>query len=140
MVAPFEYQSQMIGMTHSHTRMSSKVIQKHFDNRFEIVEDQRHSPLKSGSGFFKAEGHLSICKGTPRKNKSSLMLVLMFDSYLILSGKSVHKRKHLASCTLIQNLIDKWCGKIIFRTGTIQVTEISAYVDRSLLLINQNRV
>ena len=68
------------------------------------------------------------------------MLVLRFDLYLIVSGKAVHKGKYLASCTLIQNLIDKWCGKIIFRMGMIQVTEISACTNRSLLLIHRNRV
>ena len=68
------------------------------------------------------------------------MLVLRFDLYLIVSEKDVHKGKYLASRTLIQNMIDKWCGKIIFRTSTIQVMEISAYADRSLFLINKNGV
>ena len=130
----------MVGMTHPLMRMSSKIIQKDFNNRFEIMEDQGHSSLKSGFGVFKAEGHLPICKGTPRTNKGSLMLVLRFDLYLIVSGKSIHKGKYLASRTLIQNLINKWCGKIILRTGTIQVMEISAYTDSSLLLINRKEV
>ena len=68
------------------------------------------------------------------------MLFLRFDLYLILSKKAFHKGKYLASRTLIQNLINKWCGKIILRIGTIQVTEISAYTDRSLLLMNWNGV
>ena len=136
MVASFEYQSQMIVMTHSHTRMSNKVIQKYFDNRFEIMEDQGHSPLKSCSDVFKAKRHLTICKGSPRTNKGNFMLVLRFNLYLIIPEEAVHKRKYLASRTLIQNLINKWCGKIILRIGTIQVTELNAYVDRSLLLIN----
>ena len=104
------------------------------------MEDQGHIPLKSGSGVFKAERHLLIRKGTPWTNKGSLMLVLRFDLYLIVSGKSIHKGKYLASRTLIQNLINKLCGKIILRTGTIQVTKISAYMDCSLLLIYQNRI
>ena len=104
------------------------------------MEDQGHIPLKSGSGIFKAERHLSICKGTPRKNKGSLMLVLRFDLYLNVSGKSIHKGKYLASHTLIQNLINKWCGKITLRIGMIQVMEINAYMDCSLFLIHQNEV
>ena len=68
------------------------------------------------------------------------MLVLGFNLYLIVSGKAIHKRKYLATRTFIQDLIYKWCGEIIFRTGMIQVTEISRYVDLSLLLINQNGV
>ena len=138
MVAYFKYQSQLIGMTHSHTRMSSKVIQKYFDNPFEIVEDQGHVPLKSSSGVLKAKRHFSICKSSPRTNKCSLMLVLGFNLYLIVSGKVVHKRKYLATSTFIQDLIYKWCGEIIFRIGTIQVMEFSAYTDCSLLLIRGN--
>ena len=140
MAASFEYQSQVIGMTHSHTGMSSKVIQKYFNNRLEIVEDQGHRPLKSSFGVFKAERHFLICKCSPRTNKCSLMLVLRFYLYLIISGKAVHKGKNLATCTLIQNLINKWCGEIVLRTGTIQITEISTYADRSLLIINRNEV
>ena len=68
------------------------------------------------------------------------MLVLGFDLYLIVSRKSVHKGKYVASRTLIQNLINKWCEEIVLRIGTIQIMEISTYVDRSLLLINWNGV
>ena len=138
--AYFENQSQVIRMMHSHTRMSSKVIQKYFNNWFEIMEDQGHSLLKSGSGVLKAKMHLPICKGSPRTNKGSLMLVLRFNLYLIVSGKAVHKGKNIATHTLIQNLINKWCGEIVFKTGMIQVTWISAYTDRSLLLIHWNRI
>ena len=104
------------------------------------MEYQGHSPLKSGFGVFKAEGHLLICKGTPRTNKGSLMLVLGFDLYLIVSEKSIHKEKKLATYTLMQNMINKWCGEIVLRTSTIQIMEISTYADRSLLLIHSNVV
>ena len=66
------------------------------------------------------------------------MLVLGFNLYLIVSEKAVHKGKNLATRTLIQNLINKWCGEIVFRIGMIQITKINTYADRSLLLINQN--
>ena len=140
MVTSFEYQSQMIGMTHSHMRMSSKVIQKYFDNQFEIVEDQGHGPLKSSSGVLKAKRHFLICKSSPRTNKCSLMLFLRYNLYLIISRKPIHKGKNLATRTLIQNLINKWCGEIVLRIGTIQITEINTYVDLSLLIIHQNRI
>ena len=121
-------------MTHSHTRMSSKVIQKYFDNRFEIVDDQGHSPLKISSGILKAKRHFSICKSSPRTNKCSFMLVLGFNLYLIIPEKSIHEGKNLATHTLIQNLINKWCGEIVLRIGTIQIMEISTYTDHSCLL------
>ena len=66
------------------------------------------------------------------------MLVLRFNLYLIISEKVVPKGKDLTTRTLIQNLINKWCGEIVLRIGTIQITEISTYADRSLLLVNRN--
>ena len=68
------------------------------------------------------------------------MLVLRSNLYLIIPEKAVHEGEHLATHTLIQNLINKWCGEVVLRAGMIQITEISTYVDRSLLLIHQNRV
>ena len=103
----------MVGMSHSHTTMSSKVIQKDFNNRFEIIKDQGHGPLKSSSTILKAKRDFLICKSSPRTNKCSFMLILGFDLNLIISRKTVHEAEYLASRTLIQNLIDKWCGKII---------------------------
>ena len=47
------------------------------------------------------------------------MLALRFNLYLIISEKVVHEGKNLTTRTLIQNLINKWCGEIVLRTGTI---------------------
>ena len=47
------------------------------------------------------------------------MLVLRFNLYLIIPRKAIHKGEHLATRTLIQNLINKWCGEVVLRTGTI---------------------
>ena len=104
-------------MTHSHTRMSSEVIQKYFNNGLEIVENKGHCPLKRSSGIFKAERHLPICKCSPRTNKCSLVLVLRFNLDLIVPEKVVHKGEHLTTRTLIQNMISKWCGEIVLRTA-----------------------
>ena len=68
------------------------------------------------------------------------MLLLRFNLYLIITGKAVHKGEHFATHTLIQNMIYKWCGEVILRTGMIQIAEISAYSDLSLLLIHHNGV
>ena len=68
------------------------------------------------------------------------MLVLRFNLYMIISGKAVHKGEHLATHTLIQNLIYKWCGEVVLSIGTIQIVEISTYADLSLLLIHWNGV
>ena len=68
------------------------------------------------------------------------MLVLRFSLYLIVSEKATHKGKNLATHTLIENIINKWCGEIVLRIGMIQITEVSAYADHSLLLVQRNEV
>ena len=45
---------------HSQKRMSSKIIQIHFNNNFKIVEGKGHDLLKGSYGVFKAEGNLPI--------------------------------------------------------------------------------
>ena len=104
------------------------------------MNDKGHGLLKRSSDIFKAEGYLPICKSSLRTNKCNLMLVLKFNLYLVVSGKAIHKGKNLATSTLIQNMINKWCGEIVLRTGTIQITKINTYADYSLLLINRNGV
>ena len=88
------------------------MIQKHFNNHFKIVKDQGHGPLKRSFDVFKVEGNLSICKITPRTNKCGIVLILGLNLNLIISRKTVHKGKYLTSRTLIQHLVNKWCGKI----------------------------
>ena len=66
------------------------------------------------------------------------MLVLRF--ILIISEKAIHEGKNLATHTLIQNLINKWCGEIVLMRGTIQITEIRTYADHSLFIIHWNGV
>ena len=104
------------------------------------MEDQGHGPLKSSFSVIKAKRHFTICKRSPRTNKCSLVLVLRFNLYLIIPGKAIHEGEHLATRTLIQNLIYKWCGEVVLRTSTIQIIEISTYADHSLLLIHRNGV
>ena len=91
MEASLEYYFQMVWMTHSQTRMSSKIIQIHFDNYFEIMKIQGHSLLKGGSRIFNTERILLIFKRTPRKNKCSFMLIVGFDMNLIISRQTIHK-------------------------------------------------
>ena len=68
------------------------------------------------------------------------MLVLRFNLYLIIPEKAIHEGEHLPTHTLIENLINKCCGEVILRIGTIQIAEISAYADHSLLLIHTHFV
>jgi hypothetical protein len=68
------------------------------------------------------------------------MLVFGFNLYLIAFQKTIHERKDLTACTLIDNLVNEWGGEIILGTGLIQITEVHTYVNHSLLFVDQNRI
>ena len=97
-------------------------------------------PLKGSPNIFKTKRHLLVCKRTPGTDKVSLMLIFRTDSNLIISGETVHEGENLITGTLVNYLIDKWCGVIIFRTCFIKVSEINANSKFSLFFIYGNRV
>ena len=68
------------------------------------------------------------------------MLVFRFDLDLIVARETIHKRKHLTSHTCIYDLVNKWCGVVVLRTGFIEVSKVSTNANSPLLFINRNRV
>jgi hypothetical protein len=121
-------------------RMCCKITQISLQYVFNIMEIKHHGPLKSGSRIFKAKGNLFLCKGSPRTNKSYLILVLGLDFYLLIAKKIVHERENLTSYALVMNLIDKWCTKVILRTIIIQIMKIHAYSNCALFLVHLNGI
>ena len=111
-----------------------------FDNVFYVMKSKVHSPLKGSPSIFQSKGHFLIRKCTPRANESSFMLVFRFYLNLIISGETIHKRKHLTSRTCIYDLVYKWCGIVVLRTCFIEVSKVCTDANSPLLLINRNRV
>ena len=68
------------------------------------------------------------------------MLIFRMDSNLIVSGETVEEGENLITSTLIDNLVYKWCGVIIFRTCFIKVSEINANSNCSLFFIHGNKI
>jgi hypothetical protein len=85
----------------------------------EIMERKRHGPLKGLSGIFETKGYLTIHECSPWKNECRFVLVFGFDLYLIISQKTIHETKGLATCTFIDYLVNEWCGKISFWTDLV---------------------
>jgi hypothetical protein len=106
----------------------------------EIMESKRHGPLEGNSNIFETKRHLTIGKCTPWIDESCFMLVFRFDLYLIISQKTIHERKSLATGAFIEYLVNEWCGKIIFWTGFVQIMKIHTYVNRALFLVDQHRI
>jgi hypothetical protein len=67
------------------------------------------------------------------------MLVLGFDLNLIISQKIVHERKYFATCTLIDNMINKQGWKIVFQARFFQIVETHTNVNHALLLVDMNQ-
>jgi hypothetical protein len=127
-------------MIHSLARVSNKIIKVRFSYVLKIMKRESHGTLKGCSDILRPKGIFQVCKRSPRTNKFHLLLVFVFYLNLIISRKFVHKRKHFASDTLVENLIDERCGEVVFRIGHVLVTEIHGYTDGSLLLIYRNEV
>jgi hypothetical protein len=85
----------------------------------EIMERKMHGPLKGRSSSFENKGHLTIRECTPWTNECHFVLVFKFDLYLIISRKTIHRKKGLATYTFIDYLVNEWCGKIIFWAGHV---------------------
>ena len=43
-------------------------------------------------------------------------------------------------CTLINDLVNKWCGEVVFGTNFVQVAKVRADTDGALFLEDGNRV
>jgi hypothetical protein len=103
---------------------------------FEVVERKIHGPLKSSSIIFQTKKHLLISEFTLWKNESGFVLVFGFDLYLIVSKKTIHERKCLATCAFIDYLVNKWHGEIILWTRFFHIMEVCTYMNCTLPFVD----
>jgi hypothetical protein len=106
----------------------------------EVMKRKRHGPLKGCPIISKTKRHLSIHECTPWTNKCHFVMVFRFDLYFIISQKTIHERKGLATCTFINDLVDERCGEIIFGTGLAQIMEVGTYMNHDLFFIDRHGV
>jgi hypothetical protein len=107
---------------------------------FDIVERKIDGPLKGVSSILQAKMHLSISKCTPWRDKSCFMLVFRINLYLIVSQKTIHERKYLATCAFVENLVNERGGEIILWTGLVQIMKFCTYMNRSLFFVDWNGI
>jgi hypothetical protein len=62
------------------------------------------------------------------------------DLNLVVPEKNVHKIKYLTTHTFIDNLVNEWGWKIIFRASFVQVMKFHTYMDHTLIFVDRNRV
>ena len=90
------------------------------------METIRHGSLKGGAGIFKAKWHDSVCESAPRTNERSFKLISTMDKNLVVSREAIHKGENLVPRTLIDDLVNKWCGEVVFGTSFFQIAKVSA--------------
>ena len=56
---------------------------------------------------------------------------------MIVAREAIHKGEDFSSSTIIDNLVDEWCGVIVLGTSAIDIPIINAYSDSALFLIDK---
>ena len=105
-----------------------------------VMKCIRHCALEGSTGIFKTERELLIGKSPPWANKSRFVLINRSNIDLVITGETVHKRIHFTAGTLVNDLINEWCGKIIFRTGFVYITVIDTNPDCTLFFSYRDNV
>ena len=65
------------------------------------------------------------------------MLVIWEDVDFIIAREAVHKREDFAASTIIDDLIDEWCGIIVLGTSAIDISIINTNSDSALFFGNR---
>ena len=104
------------------------------------METIRHGSLKSGADIFKAKWHDLICKSAPQTNECGFKLINTTDNNLVVSGEAIHKGENLVPRTFINDLVNKWCGEVVFWTSFFQITKVGANTNGALFFEDGNWV
>jgi hypothetical protein len=119
---------------------SGEVVQVSEDDCSQIMKDVCHRALESCAGVFEAEGHDTVCKRTPRGNECGFVLIGWVNLNLVIARESVHERKGLVTGTVIDDLIDERCWKVVFGTCVIKIAKVSANANGALFFVDRYRV
>jgi len=68
------------------------------------------------------------------------MLIFWLDMDLVISQKSIHKRKYFVPSTIIYNLVNERCGLIILWTFQIHIVEVIAHSNVALFFCDRNEI
>ena len=99
-----------------------------------------HGLLKSGARIFKAKWHDLVCESAPQTNERGFKLISTTDNDLVVSGEAIHKGENLVPRTLINDLVNKWCGEVVFGTSFVQIVKVSADSNSALFFEDGNRI
>ena len=104
------------------------------------METIRHGSLKGSTGVFKAKWHDAVCESAPRTNERYFKLISTTNNNLVVSREAIHKGENLVPCTLIYDLVNKWCGEVVFGTSFVQIAKVGTNTNGALLFEDGNWV
>jgi hypothetical protein len=99
-----------------------------------------HGALESGSRILEAERHDTICKGTPRGSECGFVLIGWVDLNLVVAREAIHEGKSLVADTIIDNLVNEGCWKIVFGTSMIEIMKIHTNTNSALFFVYRDGV
>lgn len=65
---------------------------------------------------------------------------LLADSDLMITGKPIHERHDFMTDASIDNLIDERSREVVFETCLVEILEVGAYPNGTMLFVNRDRV
>ena len=104
------------------------------------MEKIRHGSLKGSAGIFKAKWHDAVCESAPRTNERGFKLISTTENNLVVSGEAIHKGENLVPRTLINDLVNKWCGEVVFGTSFVKIAKFGANTNGALFFEDGNWV
>jgi hypothetical protein len=118
---------------------SSEVVQIRSDDVSKIMENIGHGPLKRSTCVLESQRHDVIRKGTPKGSNRSFILICWVDLNLIVVREPIHKGQCLVVDTMIDNLVDERCWKVVFGTSMVKITKVCADVNSAIFIFNGGR-
>ena len=106
----------------------------------DVMKSIRHRPLEGCTSIFQAKREFLICKSAPWADKCSFVLVSWEYIDLIISREAVHKREDFTASTIINDLVDEWCGIVVLGTSAIDIPIINAYSDSALFFSHGDNI
>jgi hypothetical protein len=120
--------------------LGREVVKVGQDDPSQIVEHIGHSTLEGSDHIFQTEWHHTVGKGAPWCHEGSFILVPLADSDLMITGKPIHERHDFMTDASIDNLIDERSREVFFETCLVEILEVGAYPNGTMLFVNRDRV
>ena len=132
---------EIFNMLGHHFALHNHVIDINFNTSTKLgFEHFSHHPLVGRSGIFQTEGHHFVMVVPNRGDKSSLLLIVRGQWYLVISLEGIQKTHPRMTHGCIHQLVYLRYGKWILGTSLIEIREVHAHLPLPSLLLHHHYV